>query len=165
MYHLLVEDEYDIIGHIAYALYKEEKLVFVREYKESHGGKCPSDEDMQVFALSCKNETAAEKYKTIATSILGNFIDASLSEAMNKAEIELKENQMSDLREVVKDLKPMSIPYAYLHGIAQGIIGTIIGAIALGAVIFFLKFQGEDLKITISGGNPVKIEAATEAPQ
>lgn len=34
IYSQLVEDRKDIVGHIAYALYKEDKIAFIGRYKE-----------------------------------------------------------------------------------------------------------------------------------
>lgn len=49
IYSQLVEDRKDIVGHVAYALYKEDKIAFIGRYKEEHGGEEPTEEDLQPF--------------------------------------------------------------------------------------------------------------------
>ena len=45
IYKLLVEDRGDIIGHIAYALYKEDKIEYINKFKEEHNNNEPTEDD------------------------------------------------------------------------------------------------------------------------
>ena len=65
IYSKLVSDETDIFGHIAYALYKADKVEFIEKLKNE--GKEVTEEDLQPFhQISCL-ETTLERYKVQAT--------------------------------------------------------------------------------------------------
>ena len=49
IYSRLVESKGDIIGHIAYALYKDDKIVYISHFKEEHNGKEPDEDDLKPF--------------------------------------------------------------------------------------------------------------------
>ena len=44
IYSKLVRDEDDFVGHIAYALYKAEKVAYIEKFKSEHGGQEPTEE-------------------------------------------------------------------------------------------------------------------------
>ena len=47
IYSKLVRDEDDFVGHIAYALYKAEKVAYIEKFKSEHGGQEPTEEDLK----------------------------------------------------------------------------------------------------------------------
>ena len=47
IYKQLVEDRGDIIGHIAYALYKEDKIEYINKFKEEHNNNEPTEDDLK----------------------------------------------------------------------------------------------------------------------
>ena len=54
IYEKLVENENDIIGHIAYALYKADKIKYIRSFESMHGAGHFNEEDLQHFhEISC----------------------------------------------------------------------------------------------------------------
>ena len=77
-----VRDEYDIIGHIAYSLYKHEKLAFIQHIKD---GTCraPTEMDMIKFDNHCNNPKEIERYREIASLILDRFVNEIISDTLN----------------------------------------------------------------------------------
>ena len=49
--YLEVEDENDLIGHIAYSLYKSNKIKYIEQYKEKNGGTTPKESDLEIFFI------------------------------------------------------------------------------------------------------------------
>lgn len=72
IYGKLVRDEKDIIGHVAYSLYKAGKADYIEKFK-SENGKEPEEKDLEHFhKISCMDD-AIFRYKMQATSILRSF--------------------------------------------------------------------------------------------
>lgn len=55
IYEELVRYEGDLVGRVAYSLYKREKIAFIEQYKKSHEGKEPTTRDFDNFHASCHN--------------------------------------------------------------------------------------------------------------
>ena len=53
IYKQLVEKESDILGNIAYSLYKADKIKFIEDFKAKNGGKEPTEADFQPFHDFC----------------------------------------------------------------------------------------------------------------
>ena len=62
IYSKLVESETDIIGHIAYSLYKTDKIDFINNFKENNA-KDPEEEDFNLFHITLGVEGQLERYK------------------------------------------------------------------------------------------------------
>ena len=77
IYSQLVEDRADIIGHIAYALYKEDKIEFISKFKDENGGVEPTEEDLKPFNTISSTQSSLDKYKFIASCILQSFLSNS----------------------------------------------------------------------------------------
>ena len=78
IYKLLVEDRGDIIGHIAYALYKEDKIEYINKFKEEHNNNEPTEDDLKPFNDIKEELSFANKlgFKYISDK----FSDKNLSE-------------------------------------------------------------------------------------
>lgn len=86
IYSLLVEGRADIIGHIAYALYKEDKISFIEKFKEEHEDMEPTEADLEQFNNFSSTQSQLDKYKLVSTAILQTFLDNSLDETKRDLE-------------------------------------------------------------------------------
>ena len=140
IYSKLVSDETDIFGHIAYALYKADKVEFIEKLKNE--GKEVTEEDLQPFhQISCL-ETTLERYKVQAAVILDAFLNEDLKE--HKTDIEKKyiENQQNHLSEIVTPLKQK-----FWNGVLQSFVGAIAFAIFLAAIAFVVTYSKDDSSV------------------
>lgn len=140
IYSKLVSDETDIFGHIAYALYKADKIEFIEKLKDE--GKEVTEEDLQPFhQISCLDSTL-ERYKVQAAVILDAFLNEVLKE--HKTDIEKKyiENQQKHMQEVVTPLKQK-----FWNGVLQSFVGAIAFAIFLAAIAFVVTYSKDDSAI------------------
>ena len=158
IYSLLVEDRADIIGHIAYALYKEDKIEFITRYKEEHGDVEPTEEALRPFNMISSTQSSIDKYKFIASCILQSFLDNTLEESKKDVENEMNRNHLEQIKKAIEPIKPNSVFKSYLHGIAQSAIGAFVFMFLLCGVLFILKFSDTKYTFTFGGDGSAKIE-------
>lgn len=165
IYNLLVEDRADIIGHIAYALYKEDKVGFISKYKEEHDGNEPSEEELERFNSISSCQGSIDKYKFVASCILQNFLDNTLEESKRDVEDSIYKNHLYLIKEAIKPISPKSMWINYLHGVLQSVIGAVIFMLLMCALVFIFNMssQKHTFTFTIGGdGNANVIEQQTQ---
>lgn len=149
IYSKLVADETDIFGHIAYALYKGDKVKFLEKLKEE--GKAPTEEDLQPFhQISCL-DTTLERYQIQASVIMDAFLNEVLKKHKSDIERNYYEEQDRRLGEIVKPLKT-----EFWSGVLQSVVGAFAFAILLAAFAFVYTFSKEDTSIK-TGSDAAKV--------
>lgn len=108
IYKELVEHEYDIVGHIAYSLYKADKIKFIEAFKQKNNGKEPEDADLIPFHDTSCLEGYVERYKLTASFILEQFLNNSLDESKKEMEQKCLEDHKKMLAEVIVPLTPIT---------------------------------------------------------
>ena len=101
IYSQLVEDNADIVGHIAYALYKEYKIEFISKFKKAHGDTEPSEDDLQPFNDISSSVGSIEKYKFMASCILQAFIDNTLEDTKQDVEDNMNRNHIALIQKAI----------------------------------------------------------------
>ena len=76
VYDRLVEDENDILGQIAYAIYKSQKKAFIIQ-KQKSLGNAPIPESIVNDYLLAQTDKMLEVYKSHAEKLAREFLDAS----------------------------------------------------------------------------------------
>lgn len=158
IYSHLVEGKGDIIGHIAYALYKDEKIEYISRFKKEHEGREPDEDDLKPFNDISSTENSIDKYKYIASRILQSFLDNTLEETKLQIEEELNKNHIALIKETVKPLIPPTKKSAYFHGVMQSIIGAFIFMIIMCALVFIVNLSTHKFTITIGGSGSATME-------
>lgn len=150
----IVIDETDIIGHIAYSLYKRHKVAYIEKFKSENGCE-PTEEQLKPFHVSTCMDDNIERFRKQASDILLRFCNDSLSYASSQIEDECRNNHKEMLRDVVSELKPKS----FLYGVCQSIVGAFVFMLLLCLLIFFLRFSDTTYTFTFGGSGNAKIES------
>lgn len=154
IYSQIVEDDTDVIGHIAYALYKEQKIKFIEKKKDGNPDRHLSEEDWQHFnEVTCTDENI-QRYRLQATEILQNFVDDALKETIKQIEYDTKKSQEDILSSIIKPIKPKG----WLYGVGQSVAGAIVFAFLAAAVVFFVSLSDTEYSCTFGGSGKFKIE-------
>lgn len=157
IYKKLVEDRGDIIGHIAYALYKEDKIEYITKFRKEHNETEPTEDDLKPFNdISCASGSI-DKYKFIAANILQAFLENTLEETKHDIEENINKNHIELIQKAIEPIKPSSLGKSYLHGIAQSIIGAVFFMILMCAFVFLLNFSEQQYTFTIGGNGNASI--------
>ncbi|MEI6317440.1 MAG: hypothetical protein WCS09_02920 [Pseudomonadota bacterium] len=156
-YSLLVEDDDDLIGHVAYALYKREKLKFCEAYVRKHNRE-PDVAALQTFIDGCNLDTRLRSYRSEAELLLGAMSEYQLEEAVK----EIREDAKDDVIRQLKEAKS----WRRLAG--EGVFQSLVTA-AFWAVLVLILYAGlvgpkqvlEDIQTRAS---PPQLTAPKPAP-
>ena len=154
IYSKIVDDDTDVIGHIAYALYKEQKIKFIKSKKGDDPNKHLSEEEWQHFnEVTCTDDNIC-RYRLQATEILQNFMDDVLSETIEQIESDAKKNQAEILSGIIQPLKPKG----WWYGLTQSVVGAVIFAFLAAGLVFWASLSEKEYTITFGGSGSTKIE-------
>lgn len=169
IYKELVENEYDIVGHIAYSLYKADKIKYIEDFKKKNEGKEPDDAELKPFHATSCLEGPIERYRLTASFILQQFLDNSLEESTKEIEDKCLKDHKQMLSNVIEPLKPKSSSRQFWFGVSQSIVGAFAFAFILAGLGFIALFKTNDINfsITTPQGNTtaVKINPTDTVPK
>lgn len=127
-YGALVKDEGDMVGHVAYALYKRDKLSFIEAVKAGNG-KEPSEDELSAFIVTSNLALRIDAYRSEAEQALQVFSQAVLDESL----IEVQQRYDAQL------VAELSRPRSWLRAITESLLANLlaVAVLALLAVLLY----------------------------
>lgn len=123
----MVENEGDMIGHIAYSLYQDDEIQYVRNYKIKHGGDDIPAEKLNQYKEIIE-DNSIKHYRERANQILLDFLqesfDVTSKEFVEKVNKEISEQIKKDM--VPRLPKTESLGKRLLVGSLQSMGGALI---------------------------------------
>ena len=176
IYSKLVEREDDVVGTIAYSIYKTDKIAFIEEYKKNHEGNDPTEDDFKRFHDMICTEGHISRYQMQAINILNSFLNNTLSETATQIENDCKDRHNQMLRGIVEgivteivnkqvpiiiqeQLKPIK-PKGYWYGLTQSVAGAFLFMILVCGLIFMATFSQKEYTFTIGGSGSATVKEA-----
>lgn len=101
IYERLVQDENDIVGLIAYSIYKRHKIEFIKSYKETHDGKAPTPEEFKAFVLSTCAPVSLKQYRDNAETFLQQMTLEAAREEISAFEKQMLDDYKANIQEVL----------------------------------------------------------------
>ncbi|GAA0874387.1 hypothetical protein GCM10009118_07950 [Wandonia haliotis] len=135
IYHKLVDSDTDLVGHIAYSLYKRQKLEYIENYKKENS-KPPTDKVLEDFHRMSLGDVSIENLKVRAEGILQEFTGGVLGEALQNVEEDIRRNQQNILAEIIEPLKPENKWKTFGRGVLQSMSGAFAFALIVAGVWF-----------------------------
>ena len=147
IYSKMVKGESDMIGHIAYSLYKAEKIGWIEERKAENGGKEPTEADFEEYNKSCCTTQRIYYYRSMANGILQAFMGGSADMMAEQVASDVSEKVTQHINKNIAPQMPkkMSKWAYYGHGIAQSAIGTIVLSLIIGIILFAWRHPSNEL--------------------
>ena len=137
IYEKLVKDKDDVLGIIAYSLYKRNKIDFINKFQVDNG-TLPSDTEMKTFHASSTTESSLEGFRRQAVDLARAFIDSALDEKRQELEQEYEDNyNLSKVANTLESLRPNHY-ISFLFGVSQGIVSSMLFAGLLGFFAFVI---------------------------
>ena len=102
VYKELVKDDGDIVGIIAYYLYKNEKKKFIENYIESKG-KEPTEKEIEKFCDTHRSATVCTGLRMQAEKILAQFSSAIIDQQKEKLEIYYKTLHIETVKVAIEE--------------------------------------------------------------
>lgn len=142
-----MESEQDVVGHIAYSLYKADKIAFIEKYKGENGGQEPTAEKLKEYQDYCRMESHLEWYRMQAIEVMKGFMDDTMKETLNQLEADFNRNHLEQLASVVEPMKPAGFAKQFGNGILQSILGAFFFAIIVAAFQFIKNYSPEQSEL------------------
>lgn len=121
-YGKLVQGSDDIVGLFAYALYKEEKINYIKKYVEDNGSN-PSDEDLDTFHYTSMQRL--NNYRELAQF------------RMEQVQNSILEDNLEEFSEVIKEQEHCT-RNRWWFGVSQSFMASFVWAAFIGVVIIIL---------------------------
>lgn len=121
VYNLLVHGEDDLVGQIAYAIYKQHKIDKITRFSITHK-RPPSDEELSSFMENAESENQLRFYNDRAVDILKYFLEKSLADKVEEINAQLKAEYDGKIDKLLADLRPKG----FMYGVWQGVFASFI---------------------------------------
>lgn len=178
IYSKIIEGEDDVVGTIAYSIYKRDKITFIKEYKNKHNDQHPTESDFKQFHEMICTEGHIGRYRMQAYDILNSFLNETLSEMAAQINDDCKNNHQSMLKEIVentvndiinkkvsdivkKQIDPIK-PKGFFYGVWQSMLGAFLFMIAACGLIFVATFSQREYTFTIGGSGQATVKEKTQ---
>jgi hypothetical protein len=127
-YSALVQSDVDMTGHVAYALYKRDKLKFCESFAASRQ-RAPSADELQVFIDSANLSTRISAYRTEAEAALQDF-------AQEVLEVQLDEQEAAFNARLAGELRAAR---SFSRAVWENLVANLL-AIAVGALVVLVVY-------------------------
>lgn len=156
IYRKLVQDRDDIVGHVAYSLYKENKIQFIENFKKEHGGIEPGDKDFEAFhKISCLPDNI-NNYKRSAVELLRSFMNELLAEEAKEIENNVFRNHEDMLKRIVSELKP--VKKSWWRELGMSILSTLVIILFIAFISFLLSLSDKGFQIIFTSDGNVNMK-------
>ena len=133
-YSALVEDPNDLVGLIAYSLYKREKLDFVEAQYVKHERILTADE-LQVFYQLINMPAHVEALRTRSATLLEQVTEAVLEEAVEQLENDYKAKLIAELK----------IHKNFWRAVGENVMANFLAAGLVALSVLVLYFSRVDV--------------------
>jgi hypothetical protein len=156
IYKKLVESEDDLVGLVAYGIYKQHKIAFINDFKENNKRE-PNDSEFEVFFLVSTTLDQLRKYRDQAETLVSELVSNTILEEIQSFENDMLNKYEEKIEKAVKNNVPSNTK-SIIIGTGSSIIGAIILSIVM--IGFYLygntidKNRLEDIKEFIENHTP-----------
>lgn len=164
IYERLVESDQDVVGHIAYSLYKADKIAYIEKYKNDNGGQEPTAEKLKEYQDFCQMEPHLEWYRMQAIEVIKGFMDDTMKETLNQLEADFNKNHLKQLASVVEPMKPAGFAKQFGYGVLQSILGAFFFAVIVAAFQFIKNYSPDQNQLIPVPENQHRQAAPAEIP-
>jgi uncharacterized protein YwqG len=139
IYKKLVESEDDLVGLVAYGIYKQHKIAFINDFKENYKRE-PSASEIEIFFLTSTTSDQLKKYKDKAESLVSEIVSNTILEEIQSFENDMLNKYEEKIEKAVKNNIPSNT-----KNIIIGTLGSLVGAIILTIMTIGFYFAGNTI--------------------
>lgn len=130
----LVESETDLIGLVAYGVYKKHKIQFLESFKSANG-RVPEDEECKVFHITSSTPDQLSKYRREAESLVSDIVMNTTIEEIQSFESDMLQEYEDKIAKAVVKNTPSSSKN-FWNGLFGSVVGAFIFSILAGLFYF-----------------------------
>ena len=164
IYSHLVEKENDMIGNIAYSLYKADKIKYIENFKKKNEGIEPEEDDLCGFHEFSSSDSSIGRYKMQAMIVLNSFLDDTLSSVIKQMEADFVSQHESIMKKAMSDMVLDIKPRKFSYGVWKSIVGAFLFMIIMCAIVFIVSFKDKSFSINLGGDGSTK-PTVVESPK
>ncbi len=155
IYRRLVTAPDDIVGIVAYARYKQQKIEWIAAFKELHDGRDPDDSELAPFHSTTNTDTALQGYRLQAKELLDEWTSKTLdqiNEQMNAAYTDQLQEEVRNIearfaaatRPLLAEFKATTAVElkasrpTFLDGVLQNLVANILMLIITALVLIVI---------------------------
>lgn len=156
-YSALVRENDDLVGHVAYALYKRDKLKFCEEHADGNGGQLASSAELAIFIRSSNLRTRLDGYRSEAELLLRKMTEYQLEDAISQVEAEADAELLRKFRE----------SKSWRRSTGEALLGSVVSALVWGAIVFVVyasKIGPERLVVDFFSSSKASAPASLTSP-
>ncbi len=127
IFNALVDDEDDILGQLAYSVYKRQKIEYIQAFRDRNDVE-PEDSDLIAFHDISNSSSQLEAYRIQATRLAADFLESSFG-----AESE----ELADYYATKARNEICSAKLGFWKGVSQSLIGSGLFTLLIGCLVFF----------------------------
>lgn len=158
IYDLLIDGDSDVMGVIAYAFYKKDKVEWIKKHIETYGER-PDETQLKAFYESASTSVSLDGYKQQAKEILTEYVSDlreslendveemshELEEKLEQLEYEYQEQLEDYKKELNKDYDEKLVEKIqgiyeepFMMSIVKSVVGSIVFVLFVGVAYFFM---------------------------
>lgn len=134
VYERLVSDDRDLLGQVAYSIYKIRKRDFIMQ-KQAETGKEEIDEETISDFVNAQSDYTLELYREQAKNIFREFLNASYENELTETVQQLEQEYNEKYAELAKNTRP----HSWWYGVGQSFTASFLFLLA-GYIL--LKMSG-----------------------
>ena len=135
-------------GHIAYSIYKANKIEYIEKFKKEHGGNEPTEDELKPFHdLSC-TDSSINLYEMKAEDIVHDFAEQVLGGLMTDMERDYIINHNAHLESIIEPLKPKK-GRQFLTSVLASVLGAFFFALFVAAMAFIRANNKSDTGVSM----------------
>lgn len=138
MYEKLVENPDDIVGQLAYCMYKQSKQQYLQQFAKRNNRQ-PTDAEVRNH-VHCAELPAVEMYKDTANSLFNEYLAQAIQEKLD----EMEKHYKAELWLFIKRHKPESLGERTVQGFKAllfGGVGGVVGNALTTLIVILLLFS------------------------
>jgi len=130
MYDLLIRNDNDLLGMVAYCEYKKAKIEFIKSYTASHGAP-PDISVLKDFQNNQCNAAMIESHRAFAANLIESVSIVLFSDALKQ--ISDKEASLKTLQQELekRNSKCPKNPFSFWFSVASSLLATILFGIVM----------------------------------
>lgn len=127
IYTKLVDNENDVIGVVAYSVYKRQKIEYIEAIRCKHQRR-PDERELAAFHDLSNSATQLDSYRQQSVALVREFLASAFLEEAEQLSLRYEEKTKQELAR----FKP-----SFWTGVAQSVLGSAGFVMLLGALVIF----------------------------
>lgn len=134
IYAKLVNADDDLVGLVAYGIYKQHKISFLSSFKDEFGRE-PTDEECRVFYLTSTTSDQLQKYTTQAAGLVSELVTSTTIEEIQTFQADMLNSYETKIEQAVKRNVPTNAK-TITTGVITGVVASLVAALMMSISYF-----------------------------